>query len=109
MGSNTVNQVADIILLLEAEMRRIGLWEETPPEKQALASTVPFCHDWLEFHQWLQWILIPKTRELIENDLAMPSTSDIATLAEYRFKQMPQETEGLLKLIREFDRLLSGG
>jgi uncharacterized protein YqcC (DUF446 family) len=109
MGSNTMNQVADIILLLEAELRRIGLWEEAAPEKQALESTLPFCHDSLEFHQWLQWVLIPKTRELIEKDIALPTTSDIAALAEYRFEQMPQETDALLKLIREFDRLLSEG
>jgi uncharacterized protein YqcC (DUF446 family) len=109
MGSNTVNQVADIILLLEAELRRIGLWEESAPAKQALESTLPFCHDSLEFHQWLQWVLIPKTRELIEKGMALPTTSDIATLAEYRFVQMPQETDALLKLIREYDRLLSEG
>ena len=89
-------------------MRRIGLWEESAPSKDALESTLPFCHDSLEFQQWLQWVLIPKTRELIEGDRALPATSDIATLAEYRFGQIPQETDTLLELIREFDRLLGG-
>lgn len=95
-------------MALEAEMRRIGLWQGTAPPQEALKSAQPFCFDTLEFHQWLQWILIPKTREILEQDLPLPEVSDIAPLAEYRFEQLPQETGRMLELIREFDRLLCG-
>jgi uncharacterized protein YqcC (DUF446 family) len=108
MAATTRNQVASVILALEAEMRLVGLWQETAPPREALKSTQPFCFDTLEFHQWLQWILIPKTREILEQDLRLPEVSDIAPLAEYRFEQLPQETGRLLELIREFDRLLCG-
>ena len=108
MGNSTSNQVADVILLIEAEMRRIGLWQETPPSAEALASTQPFCFDSMEFQQWLQWVLIPKTAELIENDMALPTVSDIASLAEYRFEKLPHQTERLVELLRQYDQLLSG-
>jgi uncharacterized protein YqcC (DUF446 family) len=108
MGTNVSNQVADVILLIEAEMRRVGLWQETPPSDEALASTQPFCFDAMEFHQWLQWVLIPKTAELIEKNLDLPSVSDIASLAEYRFEQIPEETDELLVLLRKYDQLLGG-
>ena len=106
MAIDTRNQVADIILSLEAEMRRAGLWEDKSPSEEALKSTQPFCFDSLEFHQWVQWILIPKTCEIIEQDLPLPDASDITPLAEYRFAQLPEETDRVLELIREFDRLL---
>ena len=88
-------------------MRRVGLWEETPPSAEALASSQPFCFDSMEFHQWLQWVLIPRTVELIEQDRALPSVSDIAPLAEYRFEELPQPTDALVELIRRYDQLLS--
>ncbi|WP_456372448.1 YqcC family protein, partial [Thiolapillus sp.] len=50
---------------MEAEMRALGWWSEQPPDPQALASTAPFCHDRMEFHQWLQWVLIPGFHQLI--------------------------------------------
>ena len=89
-------------------MRRIGLWQDIPPSAEALASTQPFCFDSMEFHQWLQWVLIPKTADLIEKDLPLPTVSDIATLAEHRFEKIPHQTERLVWLLREYDRLLSG-
>ena len=107
MAATIRNQVADVILSLEAEMRRAGLWEESSPPQEALTSTQPFCFDSLEFHQWVQWIFIPKICEIIDQDLPLPETSDIASLAEYRFEQIPHETGRILELIREFDRLLS--
>ena len=53
-------------------------------------------------------VLIPKTVELIENDMNLPTVSDIASLAEYRFEKLPHQTERLVELLRQYDQLLSG-
>ena len=98
------HQLADLLLEIEAEMRRIQLWQATPPDDVALQSLVPFCHDTLRLEQWLQWVFLPKMRQVVENEEAWPSSSEIAPLAEYRFAQLEQPTEALLALLERFDR-----
>ena len=100
------HQVADVILAIEAEMRRIGLWETQAPSPQALASLQPFCYDTLRFDQWLQWIFLVRMRALLEDGTSLPTTSDIAPLAEDFFATCHQDTDRLLALIRDFDRLI---
>jgi uncharacterized protein YqcC (DUF446 family) len=104
---SVTHQLADIILDIEAEMRRIGLWEATPPEEEALASLVPFCHDTLAFEQWLQWVLLAKMKAVVESGEAFPASSDITPLAELRFAQLPQPTERLLELLQRFDDFIN--
>lgn len=102
------HKVADVLIEMEREMRRVGLWRSTSPPLSALSSSVPFCFDTLPFSQWLQWVLIPKVKILLEEDAPLPGFSDIHPLAEEVLTPMDVETGHLLSLIREFDRLLSG-
>lgn len=106
MGIDRLHQVADLLLAIEAEMRRLELWECEPPPDEALLSLVPFCHDTLEFHQWLQWKLLPQMKALLEADASLPAESDIHPLAEYSFNRLEQDTDQLLGLLERFDRLL---
>lgn len=101
------HRLADLLLAIEAEMRRISLWEEVRPSEKALSSLVPFCHDTLAFHQWLQWVFLPKMKRVLETEEDFPTSSDITPLAEYSFAQVPLETDKLLKLIREFDEFIN--
>lgn len=102
-----IHQLADLILGIEAEMRRIGLWQSEPPEKEALNSLVPFCHDTLAFEQWLQWVFLPKMKKVIETEEDLPTTSEIYPLAEYNLDRLPQQTEKLLELIKQFDDFIN--
>lgn len=106
---NTVRRIADLILAIEAEMRRLELWEEKSPPPEALQSLAPFCHDTLQFHQWLQWVFLPKMKEIITQEKQLPASSDIYPLAEYSFKKLGKETGQLLALIKQFDQLISTG
>lgn len=101
------HQLADLLLDIEAEMRRIGLWEAQPPGDEALASLAPFCHDTLQFEQWLQWVLLPKMKQVLESEEGFPASSDITPLAELRLQQLPQQTDQLLVLIRAFDSFIN--
>jgi uncharacterized protein YqcC (DUF446 family) len=98
------HKLADLLLEIEAEMRRTRLWESTPPATEALQSLIPFCHDTLRFEQWLQWVLLPKMKQVLESEEECPSSSEIAPLAEYRFAQLGQQSSQLLTLIERFDR-----
>jgi uncharacterized protein YqcC (DUF446 family) len=44
---------------IEAEMRRIGFWTDTPPQLEAIESGQVFP----TFEQWLQCVFLPKARE----------------------------------------------
>jgi len=101
------HQLADLILEIEAEMRRIGLWEATPPDEEALASLVPFCHDTLTFEQWLQWVFLPKMKQVVESGEDFPASSDIHPLAEYSFERLPHQTDRLLALLLQFDEFIT--
>lgn len=90
-------------------MRSITLWESMPPPDTALNSIIPFCHDKLQLHQWMQWVFLPKMKEVIETEHDMPSSSDIFPLAEYSFQKLEHNTQQLLQLIEQFDRLISRG
>ena len=97
------HQMADLLLEIEAEMRRIDLWEDQPPAPQALQSLIPFCHDTLRFEQWLQWVFLAKMKRVLEGNEECPSSSDIAPLAEHRFEQLMPPTTPLLGMIERFD------
>jgi uncharacterized protein YqcC (DUF446 family) len=101
------HQLADLILAIEAEMRCISLWEQLRPEEEALSSLVPFCHDTLTFHQWLQWVFLPKMKIVVETGDDFPTSSDIHPLAEYSLASLPQETDKLLVLISRFDDFIN--
>ncbi len=100
--------IADLLLAIEAEMRRIDLWENTAPDPQALASAAPFCYDTLQFQQWLQWVFLARMRALLDTGAALPGACDIQPLAEHSFAELPQDTARLVALCGEIDRAISG-
>jgi len=103
-----IHQTADHLLAIEQEMRHLGLWEKTPPPDEALASLVPFCYDTLKFEQWLQWVFLPKMKQALEKEIDFPASSNIASLAEMCFQEMPSyDTRRLLKLLGEFDETIN--
>jgi len=102
------HRIADLLLAIEQEMRRIGLWEEVAPPAAALASTAPFCYDTLQFRQWLQWLFLARMRALLQSAAPLPAACAIQPLAEHSFAELPQDTTRLLVLLGEVDRAISG-
>lgn len=101
------SQVADQLLLIEHELRQLGWWQSEAPSAEALASQTPFCVDTLAFEQWLQWILLPRMKMLLENDGSLPSVSGIKAMAEMAYREQPVRVRGLLDVLGELDRVLT--
>lgn len=101
------HRLADLILQIEAEMRSLDLWDNRPPPPDALASTAPFCFDTLAFTQWVQWMLLPRLVRMIEQGQPWPERSEIGPLAEESFKELSQNTDRLLALMKDFDALIN--
>jgi len=60
------------------------------------------------FSQWLQWVLLPKMRFILDQEAPLPPASSIHILAQEALKDMDQDMSRLIAAIRRFDRLLSG-
>lgn len=101
-------RVADSLLGIEAEMRRLRVWSSTPPSPKALRSNQPFCIDTLEFTEWLQFIFLPRMKDLVEGGEELPAISGIAPMAEEHFNARPENGEALIRELEAIDRLLSG-
>lgn len=99
--------IAEHLLLIERELRVQGWWSHEAPSAQALASTVPFAVDSMSFDQWLQWIFLPRMKEILEKGLALPKASGILVMAETVYVDRPEESRQLRKLLEEFDQLIS--
>ncbi|OLF51990.1 YqcC family protein [Pseudomonas chlororaphis] len=101
-------KIAEQLLLIERELRLQALWDDTPPSATALASVEPFAVDTLEFEQWLQWIFLPRMKEILEQNLPLPSASGIQEMAEVVFagRVMQGRDRQLQVLLKEFDQLI---
>jgi uncharacterized protein YqcC (DUF446 family) len=90
---------------IERELQRVGLWGADSPPAEALASAMPFCHDTLAFHEWLQWIFLPRMRALLHAGERPPHPCRIHALAEHSFAEKAEETTELLSAIADFDAM----
>lgn len=92
------------LLLIERELRLLGLWSVDSPAPEALASVEPFCVDTLRFEQWLQWIFLPRMKVIVEADQPLPAASGICAMAEVVYRESQVAT--LLEALRGFDTLI---
>lgn len=99
-------QVAALLIDIEAELRRLKLWQDEMPSPQALASTEPFCVDTLSFTQWLQFIFLPAMHQLIESKTVLPTACGVAPMAEQYFSGLGLPSVGLERTLLTLDHLL---
>ena len=74
----------------------------------ALASEQPFSYDTMMFHQWLQWLFIPRMRAILAGHGHLPRESAILPYAADCLSSYDQAPDELLFLIQTFDELISG-
>lgn len=100
-------RAAALLAEIEAEMRRVGLWERTSPSPAAFSSPLPFCYDTLSFTQWVQFVFLARMKRLIAANAELPMRCQIAPMAEESFRYMSTNTEPLLGLLRRMDEELT--
>ncbi|MEE1675626.1 YqcC family protein [Agarivorans aestuarii] len=92
-----------LLLELEQCLKQTNNWQNTTPSNEQLTSSQPFCIDTLTLPQWLQFIFIPKMREMIQQGASLPSKIDISPYAEEVFKPLVSDLEPLLSIIKAID------
>ncbi len=101
----------DLVLLaallddIEQELRRLGYWhgEVGRPEAKAFASAIPFCLDTMQFHQWLEYVLIAKLRALLRAGSPLPERMQIAPMAQEFWRGRWNEHRQLIALLKRLD------
>ena len=101
-------RIAELLIDIESELRKLGLWSQVPPSAKALASEQPFCVDTLTLSQWLQYIFLPTLYQLMEDGEELPQRCGVAPMAEEYFKGAELSTDALIKALHQIDVTLSG-
>ena len=102
-------KIKDILLKLELELKDRDMWggDERRPHESALNSKEPFCIDTLEFHQWLEYILIKKMHQIIDEKQELPGSVQIYPMAVEYYRGQWGEYRSLIDILRQFDEIFT--
>ena len=89
---------------IEAEMKRRGLWQSNPLTPEQYEFQQAFALDTMAFSQWLQFIFIPRVRNIIQTRDEFPSSSSVGAQAVREFDWY-DEASKLTSMLSEFDAL----
>lgn len=70
---------------IEAEMKRLGLWRPDPLPPEMYDFKAAFATDTMPFVHWLQFIFIPRVREIIEARGTFSGVSQVGVQALREF------------------------
>ena len=101
------NAIAAQLIDLEAELRQLDLWSDTPPAAEALVSEQPFAMDTLEFEEWLQFIFLPTIYDGLEDSSALPAQCAIAPMAEEVLGRRALPIDALVTTLKSLDTLIT--
>jgi uncharacterized protein YqcC (DUF446 family) len=87
---------------IERELRAINAWRAEPLPDTAYDSEEAFSADTMTFHQWLQFVLLPRVRTIIGEGGAFPAESSVGAYA-IRELDGDDESAGLIRALCEFD------
>ena len=102
-------RVQGLMSQLESELKRLSLWRGDVLAQDQSASDIPFCHDTMQLHEWLEWVFLPTLDSLLETGAPLPQDSDVSSYAEW---VLPQQVTGrdvreLLSILRLLDKAMS--
>lgn len=90
---------------IEHELRNLAVWQAEPPPAAAFESREAFFSDTMSFYQWLQFVLLPRVREIVAEQGEFPDESSVGTYAVRELDGM-DAAEGLILALCEFDEFI---
>ena len=97
------HRVRERLLAIEALLRETEHWQDSAPDSRAFASEQPFCLDTMEPIEWLQWVLIPRMRQLLESGMPLPQNFAVAPYYEMALDAAHPLREIILPPLSELD------
>lgn len=92
---------------IEGELRSLGAWRSEPLPASAYQSKRAFFGDTMSFYQWLQFVLLPRVRDIIAEHGAFPAESSVGTYAVRELDGV-DEAASLIRSLCEFDDFIEG-
>jgi uncharacterized protein YqcC (DUF446 family) len=89
---------------IEAELRRIGYWQQQPLPAEKLQFERAFGADTMSFPQWLQFVFLPRARDVAAKRSKAPDASTVGAYAVRELDGDPKADQ-LVSLLSEFDAL----
>ena len=102
------HRVRERLLAIEALLRKTEHWQDSAPDSRAFASEQPFCLDTMEPIEWLQWVLIPRMRQLLESGMPLPQNFAVAPYYEMALDNAHPVRERVLAELLLLDALFAG-
>jgi uncharacterized protein YqcC (DUF446 family) len=91
---------------LETELKRLGRWMENPLPDECFINMGAFGSNTMSFEQWLQFVLIPRIREIVEEKSDFPAGSNLAPYG-VRYFDGDRSAEGLQDILYSLDQLIN--
>lgn len=107
MSRDLHQQLAELLRQVEHHLREQSLWSETAPSADKMASQEPFCIDTLNFVEWLQFVFLPRMSIIADTELPLPTSSQIAPMAQEYFRGQSRDASILCHLLLRFDQLIA--
>jgi uncharacterized protein YqcC (DUF446 family) len=99
--------VAAKIDAIEAEMKRIGLWQSEPLPPEQFVDAGAFGINTMAFEQWLQFVFVPRVRQIVAENGEYPEESQVGVMAIRNFDGFEEAAE-LTRMLGAFDALIEG-
>ena len=92
---------------VEAEMKRIGIWQDQPLAEAQYEFRAAFAGDTMAFEQWLQFVFIPRVKSIVVSGGEFPARSEVSAQAfrEWVAWGGREDVEPLIDRLREFDAM----
>lgn len=94
------------LLLIECELKSLGLWANEPPSDEAMSDPTPFACQSMPFEHWLQFIFIPKMSLIVTERKSLPQNIALGPMAEHIWSLQPK-MKSLITIIYQLDERLS--
>ncbi len=105
MNAHVGDELAELLLKIEAELRLYDCWGDQPPSIGALQSSLPFCCDTLDVTQWLQFLFVPRMKQILDKQTELPSTCAIAPYLEECMEREAMKVGDLLEVVQQMDKI----
>jgi len=89
-------------------MKRLGMWRSEPLPPEAYDFQEAFAMDKMTFTSWLQFVFIPRVRQIIATNGRFPSQSQVGAQAVREFDGN-DDADPLITMLSNFDALIESG
>src|SRR6478735_3224862 len=92
---------------IKAELKRLNRWQHEPMSAEKFENMGAFGSNTMAYEQWIQFVLLSRIQEIINERGEFPSDSNLSTYAIREFSG-DYEASHLQDLLYDLDRIING-